>query len=198
MINTLDIIICIPLVWGAFRGFRKGFIIEVFSLLALILGIYGALSFSDLISKVMAEDLGLETRFLPVIAFAATLLGVIIGVFVLGKALEKIVNLLALKFVNKLLGSLFSVLKTGLVLGALLLVLKSVDQRASILPKRVTENSLLYHPITNTIEKGIPLLNELDLLKGADSGKLLSLDEFQHSSPTRGNKTHLIDHTETL
>lgn len=198
MINTLDIIICIPLVWGAFRGFRKGFIIEVFSLLALILGIYGALSFSDLISRILAEDVGLDTRYLPVIAFAMTLLGVIIGVFMLGKALEKLVNLLALKFVNKVLGSLFSVLKTGVILGALLLVLESVDQRASILPAEVTENSLLYHPITNTMKKGIPLLNDSDLLKGADAGEFLSFDKFQHSPPARGDETHFIDHTETL
>ena len=45
--NYLDIIIIIPLIWGAYKGFRKGFIIEIASLIALILGIWGGINFSS-------------------------------------------------------------------------------------------------------------------------------------------------------
>ena len=44
--NYIDIILAIPLVWAVYRGFTKGFIIEIASLIAMVLGVYGAIHFS--------------------------------------------------------------------------------------------------------------------------------------------------------
>ena len=49
-ISPLDIVLAIPLLWGAIRGFRKGFILELTALAALFLGAYAALFGSDLAS----------------------------------------------------------------------------------------------------------------------------------------------------
>ena len=45
--NYLDIIIAIILFLFGFKGFRKGLVIEVVTLLAFGVGIYGAMHFSD-------------------------------------------------------------------------------------------------------------------------------------------------------
>jgi len=37
--NYFDIMIAIPLIWGIYKGFKKGFIIEIASFIALGLGI---------------------------------------------------------------------------------------------------------------------------------------------------------------
>ncbi len=169
--NTLDVILCVPLVWAAYRGFRKGLIIEVLSLVALAGGIYGAVTFTEVLSPILARNFGLETRFLPVITFALILLGVIAGVMLLGKALEELVNVLALKLVNKILGSLFSTLKVGLIIGALLLVVKAVDSHKTFLPKKTTKRSLLYDPLTNTLSKGLPALKRSGILKDGGDWK---------------------------
>ena len=44
--NYLDIIIGILLILGLFKGLKNGLLIEVASLIALILGVYGAIHFS--------------------------------------------------------------------------------------------------------------------------------------------------------
>ena len=44
--NTLDIILAVILIFGFVRGLSRGLFVEVASLLALILGIYGAIHFS--------------------------------------------------------------------------------------------------------------------------------------------------------
>ena len=49
--HYIDIVILIPLLWGAYRGFMKGFIVSISTFLALILGVYGAINFSDFVSK---------------------------------------------------------------------------------------------------------------------------------------------------
>ena len=48
IMNYLDIIIAIPLVWGIVIGFKKGFVIEIASLIAILAGVYGSIHFSIL------------------------------------------------------------------------------------------------------------------------------------------------------
>ena len=45
--NYLDIIIAVPLLYGMIKGFSNGLIKEVTSLLALFIGVYVAINFSE-------------------------------------------------------------------------------------------------------------------------------------------------------
>jgi len=51
--NYLDIILVLPLIIGAWRGFKKGFIIELFTLLALLVGLYAGIHFSDFVAGLL-------------------------------------------------------------------------------------------------------------------------------------------------
>ena len=53
--NILDIIIGIILILFAFSGFRKGLILEAFYLASYIIGVYGALYFSDMMTSWLSE-----------------------------------------------------------------------------------------------------------------------------------------------
>ena len=53
--NFLDIIIAIPLVYGAYKGFRNGFIMEIFTILALFVGLYAAFTFSDQLTGMFVD-----------------------------------------------------------------------------------------------------------------------------------------------
>ena len=52
--NVLDIIIGVILILFAFAGLRKGLIIEAFYLASFIVGIYGAMFFSDAVAAWMS------------------------------------------------------------------------------------------------------------------------------------------------
>ena len=54
-LNYLDIIIAIVLFLFGYKGFRKGLIIEVVTLLAFAVGIYGAMRFSDFTAEHLQE-----------------------------------------------------------------------------------------------------------------------------------------------
>ena len=45
--NFIDVLILIPVIYAAWKGFKHGLIIEVFTLLALVVGIYAGIHFSD-------------------------------------------------------------------------------------------------------------------------------------------------------
>ena len=124
--------------------------------IALGLGIYAGIQFSDMLSVWAVKEFDLSTDFLPILSFSAIFIAVVVGVHFIGKGLEKVVNMVAMKLVNKLAGMLFSVLRMGLIISLVLLLINAFDQFASIVPKSTKENSLLFEPISQVALKVIP------------------------------------------
>lgn len=161
--NYLDILLFIPLIIGAWRGFKKGFVIELFTLLALLVGIYAGIHFSDFMSDILSEQVGLTSQYLPAIAFMITFLGVGAMVFFGGKMIEKLIKVVALSPVNKVAGLIFGLLKMLYITSALLVILESIDEKNDFIPEDLKESSLLYKPVKGTALTTIPALKHSSL-----------------------------------
>ena len=157
--NYLDIIFAIVLIWFAYKGYSKGFIIEIASLAALLLGIYAAMHFSGFTAHYLSEKFEIGNRYLPMISFCITFTGVVILVYFIGKFLERVANLAMLGFVNKLFGAVFSILKISFILSVIILILNSIS--IEIIPKQSCEKSLMYKPVEKLAPMVIPRLKEL-------------------------------------
>ena len=96
-ISPFDIALGLPLLWAAIRGLRKGFVMEVTGLVALFLGAYAALFCSDLAAAWLDERFAIGHEYLGITSFAATFIAVVLGVHLLGRVVEKMVDLTALK-----------------------------------------------------------------------------------------------------
>jgi len=163
--NYLDFILLVPILWGAWKGFRKGFIIEIFTLLALFAGIYGAIHFSDKISTLLTETFDFKSDYLPIIAFSLTFLLVGAMVFFLGRVLEKAISLVALSTINKFAGLLFGALKLVLVSSMLVIVLESIDEKDQFIAKDLKESSILYEPLRDITFTALPAIENSQLFK---------------------------------
>ena len=104
--NQVDVlfavIIGISFVWG----FRKGLIATLASLIGLILGVYCALNFSSFGEHYLALWFSWSARTISLVSFVSTFLVVVLAVNYIGKALTKILGLIALGLLNKMLGGL--------------------------------------------------------------------------------------------
>lgn len=158
--NSIDILLVIPLIYGAWKGFKHGLIIEVFTLLALFVGIYVGIHFSDFTARLLQEYLGLNSKYLPIIAFTITFLAIGAMVFFLGKTIEKLIKITALTPLNKFAGVFFSLLKYVYMLSTLLVILESYDEKLGFFPAKVKQDSLLYTPILKVSTTTIPSLQE--------------------------------------
>ena len=158
----LDIIIIIPALWFAYKGFNKGFIHELASLAALILGIYAAFNFSDYTAGILTDKLNLQTDYIHIIAFAITFIVVVILTNFVGKLVETVINIAMLGFVNKLAGLAFGVLKIALIISALLYILHTVDIRDKLISDQTKEKSILYEPISSLVYIIIPVVQEVE------------------------------------
>jgi membrane protein required for colicin V production len=164
--SILDLILVGIFVLAGFRGYRKGLIGQAAGLAGLLLGIWGAIHFSDFTARFIAEQFSVTTQYLPLIAFAVTFAGILVAVHFIGLLVEGLVNLAFLGLVNSLLGVVFAVLKTVLILSVILLLLGKVSDKVRIIPNNFGEKSMLYGPIERFAPRLFPYLN-FDDIKGA-------------------------------
>ena len=160
--NYIDIILGILLIIAAFRGFSKGFIVELASLAALVLGVWGAIHFSYFTADYIRETFDYHPEHLGLISFFITFLLIVVVVHILGNILDKLAQALALGFINHLAGLLFGIFKTALILSILLVVLDRVDTQSHILPQEDKENSRVYEPLKSLAPTLLPFLNFWD------------------------------------
>jgi len=152
--SVLDIVFIIPIIWLAYIGFKKGLVVELSSLVALILGIFVSLYFSDVTAEFLKETLELKTKYLSLISFIVTFILVVIAVNLIGKLVEKLFNIVALGFVNKSAGGVFGVLKAAIFLSFIIFFIEKADKKKVIISDDLSENSLFYpyiQPIAHTL-----------------------------------------------
>ncbi|SHG54544.1 CvpA family protein [Flagellimonas flava] len=145
--NFLDIVIGILLVWGLFKGLKNGLFVEVASLIALILGIYGAIHFSYITADHLANSMNWNGQYLKIAAFLITFIGIVILVHSAGKLLTKIADFAMLGLLNKIAGGVFGALKTAIILGAILIFFERLTAPLNLVNEDTKNESLFYHPV---------------------------------------------------
>lgn len=161
--NFIDVFIAALLLWFGYKGFKKGLVFELVSIVALSMGIYGGLKFSDRTSELIMEYV--DSQYLPISAFTLTFLIILVLVFAAGKVVEKIVNLAALKLVNKSLGAAFGIVKTLLILSVLFVIIESYDKKLGFVPTEAKSSSLLYIPLLDFANQVLPEIEKNNLYK---------------------------------
>jgi membrane protein required for colicin V production len=161
--NMMDLILCIPLVWGLYKGFTKGLIIELASLVAFGLGIWGSYHFSAYTATLLKDKLKVHSPYLPIIAFSFTTLLIVIAIFLLAKLIQKFAEGMALGTINKIAGALFGALKYALLLSVFIFVLDTVEKKIPLVSLKMKEGSLLYKPIGSLAPSIIPKLGDLKI-----------------------------------
>lgn len=147
MMNFLDIILGLLLIWGLWKGLKNGLFVEIASIIALIAGIYGAIHFSYYAGDYLSQNMAWEERYINIAAFVVTFIIIVLVVQLLGRFLTKIADFAMLGILNKVAGALFGALKVAVILGALLVFFDRVNSSAGMIKDESLQNSVLYEPI---------------------------------------------------
>lgn len=142
--SAFDIVFIIPVVWMAYVGFKKGLVVELSSLVALLLGVFVSLYFSDITAEFLKETLDVKSKYLSLISLIITFVLVVVAVNLIGKLVEKLVDIVALGFLNKSAGGMFGVLKAAVLLSFVLFFVEKADKNNFIISDDLRENSLFY------------------------------------------------------
>jgi len=168
--NVLDIALGSLLLFGLVRGLMKGLFVEVASLAALIIGIYGAIHFSDFAASFLENRVDWDEKYINIVAFAITFIVIIIVIALAGKALTKLADFASLGILNKLLGGLFGALKIGLILSIVLIIFTKMNSNIPLIEDHELKDSMLYKPVKSIAPIIFPsIINEEEKEKPSSS-----------------------------
>lgn len=156
--NYIDLIILLILAGSTFRGFKNGFISELASLVGLILGVWGAIKFAGFTRELMVDRWGWNFEHIGIVAFIATLIAIVIGISLLAKVIQKMVEAANLSIANRVLGAFLSLFKTAFFLGVLLLVFEQINERFSLIPGKDIQTSRIAKPLHQVALNTFPFL----------------------------------------
>jgi len=145
--SIIDIVLGALLLFGLIRGAMKGLFVEIASLVALVLGVYGAIHFSSFVAGFLEPNVNWNEKTINIVAFAITFVIIVLAISLAGKALTKLADFAALGIINKLAGGLFGALKIGLILSVLLIVFNKLNNTLPFMEKEDLEESILYKPV---------------------------------------------------
>ena len=152
--NWLDWVLLAVFAFAAFKGFSRGFIVEVGSLVALVAGIWAGVHVSDRV----VDAIGLETES-AALAFFVTFLLVLLAVHLLAKLLTAMVDIAQLSLPNKLAGTVFGVVRSAFTMSIALNLLAGFSE-GSMPPTKARDGSKLFGPVRAFAPLVIPSLGE--------------------------------------
>ena len=159
--NILDIILLVCFVPAIFQGIRKGFIAQAVSIISIILGIWASARFANVVSDWIAQYITASEQVLRLVAFALILVLVFLILAAIGKMLEGVIKLVMLGWLNKLLGVVFALLKTALIVGLVIMAFSSLNDSFKLVPESVLNESILYPPLKKLAFEVFPYLKDM-------------------------------------
>ncbi|MEN9742489.1 MAG: hypothetical protein RLZZ65_294 [Bacteroidota bacterium] len=163
--NLLDLFLFAPLVYGAYKGYKRGLIMSLFLLLAIVVGLYAAFHLNDVLVDFGVEKLHWEKTTLVPVCFVILFLGIGAAVYFGGKLLETALKVVKLSILNNLAGALLGMLQWVFLMATLLVFVLSLDKQQTIINAQKRKESLAIPFYTQFLKLGLPRASEAYLFK---------------------------------
>lgn len=136
----IDVVFLIVLVFAVFKGLRNGLIVGLFSFLAVFVGLAAALKLSTFVAAYLGTQTSVSERWLPFLAFAIVFIGVVLLVRLGAKAIEGMLTMVMLGWLNRIGGIFFYAILYAFIFSILLFYISQLN----ILKPDVKEASVVY------------------------------------------------------
>lgn len=144
--SEVDIALCIMILVGSYSGYKEGFLMELFSFLAIILGVLGGFKLMGWAMLFLADQFNVDQKVLPYIAFGVVFIAIVIAVKLLGNMIKLSLDKSFLGTVDQVAGSVLGFFKTAFLLSVLLWILDSLKIHP---PENWTDDSWIFPMVAN-------------------------------------------------
>ena len=147
---VIDFIILLCLGWGAYRGFKKGFIIQSFVILALVLAIWAGFALAGKLEPFIREHFNIGDLACSIVSFVFIFVLTMILVYTSGYLVSKVADETALGMINRLSGAAFGIFANALILSVFILLFNRINEKKRFIEHQVLEKTYLYKPVGKT------------------------------------------------
>jgi membrane protein required for colicin V production len=99
-------------------------------------------------------------HYVGIIAFLITFGIIVVIIHFVGIIADKIADAASLGFINRLLGIVFGLFKTILIMSVFFVILNAIDARRPFLPREKLERSIFFNPISDIAPSIFPIIGE--------------------------------------
>lgn len=135
---AIDIIFLILLILAIVKGYRNGFVVAIFSLLGILVGLAAALKFSTLVAAWLQDSTRISAQWLPFLSFVLVMVAVVLLVRLGALFIQSAMELVLLGWLNKLSGI---VLYAALYITLYSVVIFYVDKMHWLKPETVAAST---------------------------------------------------------
>jgi len=137
----IDFAFAALIILAIIKGYQKGLILAVFSIIAFIIGLAAALKLSTAVANYLKDSISVSAKWMPFIAFALVFFVVVILVRLGAKLIEKTFQAVMLGWLNRIGGIL--------LYATLYLIILSIfifyAEKLQLLQPEATKSSQTYH-----------------------------------------------------
>ncbi|MFZ6012819.1 MAG: CvpA family protein [Bacteroidota bacterium] len=139
--SYIDIALVLMVVVGIFSGYKEGFLMTLFSLIAIVLGVLGGFKLMGWAMIYLANEFNVDEKVLPYIAFGAVFVGIVLLVNLLGRMIKASIDQTFLGRADQVAGALLGAVKTVFIVSVALWLMESMKFK---FPEKWTEKSVIY------------------------------------------------------
>lgn len=100
----IDILFFILMLIAVFKGYSKGFIVALFSVVAFIVGLAAALKLSAIAAQKLSGTFNTSGKWLPVLSFLVVFIGVVLLIRLGARIIQGSIELAMLGWINRIAG----------------------------------------------------------------------------------------------
>jgi len=140
-LSKIDIVITLLLALGAYFGYKRGFLAELFFLAALILGVFIGFKLTGWGVEYLHKHFNADTAFLPYLSFLIIFIGVVVLVIFIGNRIKHLMDQSFLGKVDSIAGAILGLMKYAFCASVIFWLAEKVNYT---LPNSWVQGSWLY------------------------------------------------------
>ncbi|TVQ10217.1 MAG: CvpA family protein [Balneolaceae bacterium] len=151
--NLFDIIIVMPVAFFAWLGFRNGLVRELLGIVGVVLALFIAFQYAGPATNWFNTETVENSQYLPYFTFIIIFIVILILIRLTIFFMEEFLSVLMLSVPNRILGSIFGILKASLFISIALIIFDSVE----VPEKETRDTSLTYYTLIEVAPKAYDL-----------------------------------------
>ena len=159
--GTIDIIILICLLPAIYFGIRNGLVKQLISLCVIFFGIKLSLQFSPTVAEWLTEHFTLKEYIAKTASFIVIFIAVSLIFSLIGRLVEKIIQITLLGWLNRLAGIILSLVISVLLISVLIYLFDLLNANLNIVEKSIIAESKFYQPLLDLSKEAFPRIKEI-------------------------------------
>lgn len=160
MLNWFDTVIGILLLIAMINGYRKGLIMQLVGLTTIVLAAIFGGRLAEIILPEISGLINLSSEAARVLSFILAFALIAIVLSLVGRLLQKFIDVVLLSFINRILGAVIAAGTMMLFLSIVLNLVLMLDTNEVVIKKEIREGSFFFERVEAVVPAIIPYLNQ--------------------------------------